>query len=138
MKRWMIKAIGFVIILYSLYVLIGKQIVMPIMGNTAVGTVAGFKAKGYNRTPVPRSYDKIWQARTAYVRFIPQDASDSITILSDGNVFVSLLNYHQFQTVKVAYWKGKPQTASIINWREYPMLLFILLVGVILVFGKYS
>ena len=138
MKRWMIKAIGFVIILYSSYMLIGKQIVMPIMGDTTLGIVAGFKAKGYNRTPVPRNYDKIWQARSAYVRFIPKGETDSLTVLSDGNVFISLLNYHQLQSVQVAYWKGKPQTASIINWREYPMLLFILLVGAVLIFGKSS
>lgn len=132
----MIKGIGFVIILYSSYMLIGKQIMMPIMGDTTLGTVVGFKAKGYNHTPVPRNYDKIWQARSAYVRFIPKGATDSLTVLSDGNVFISLLNYHQSQSVQVAYWKGKPQTASIINWRAYPLLVCILLIGFALAFGK--
>lgn len=136
MKRLIIKAIGFVLIVYCSYLLIGKQIVMPIIGDTVEGIVVGFKGKGYNRTPLPRSYDKIWQARSAYVRFIPEGSADSLTILSDGNAFISLLNYHPFQSVKVAYWKGKPQTASIINWRAYPLLVCILLIGFALAFGK--
>lgn len=138
MKELGMRFLGAVILLYFGYLVLGKQILMPLVATHTEGVVIGFKAK-HSNIPVERSYGKsIWDARSAYIRFVPPNATDSITVLSDGNVFFSFLNYDLKQKVKIAYWKDKPTTATIISWREYPLSVFMMLIGCILLFQKTS
>lgn len=136
MKLLFIRLLGCVILLYVGYIVLVKQIIMPIIGVNTEGVIIGYKGK-QAKAPIERSYSKnLWDARTAYVKFLPKNTTDSLTVLSDGNAFFSFLNYSKNDKVHVSYWANRPQSATIINWREYPLPLFIGFIGAILLLGK--
>jgi hypothetical protein len=98
-----IKILGFLLTLTAFYFIVCKQIIMPIVGVTKSAIVIGFKSKGSN-TPSDRRCNnkKLFSAKTAYARFLPTGAKDSIIVLSDGNPMLCFLNYSQHDHVTVA------------------------------------
>lgn len=131
-----VRISGVCFILVALYFIGFKQIIMPIIGVTKPAVVVGFKPKRSHSMTHERNSSKLLvNARTAYARFVPTGAADSITVLSDGDPIFGLLNYHRYDRVTVAYWSNSnPRSATIISWRNYPMYIAFAAIGFLLLF----
>jgi hypothetical protein len=129
-----LSGLGF--ILFGLYFIIFKQIVMPIVGVTKPAIVAGFRTKGIKAMDSRSTTSALFvNAKRPYARFVPTGAKDSITVVSDGDPVFGLLNFNQYDPVTVAYWSNSnTDAATIISWRMYPFFIAFILIGFLILY----
>ena len=134
--KLVMRSVALCFIGVSLYFLIFKQIIMPIVGITKPAIVAGFQMdKTKNMTDVGANSSLLMNARKAYARFVPTGKKDSITVVSDGDPVFGLLNYSKHDAVTVAYWSdANPRAATIISWRNYPLFITFILIGFLILY----
>lgn len=136
LKIAVIRLIGISSLVLFGYLFVGKQVLLPILGTTTNGRIIGFKSTYFSRKPTYTNTKKSWKARSVYFRFCTATPTDSLTLLNEGSPLWGILNYQLHDTVMVAYWPLAPSTATIINWREYPLFFLLGLIGWVFTFGK--
>lgn len=130
--------VGLAVILYwgSLMLKVSR---LPFTGIMAQAKVIGYKSdSGYGARMVQSqmSSKTIASGKSPFFSFLTAQGDTVKTYSNVPQIFI-LFNYKIGQEIDVAYPKNQPQKSVIINWREFPGLIFMILFGVLLLFvGK--
>lgn len=138
------KIIGLVLLIVGLGVIwfwgsIFYQISsLPITGTTTEAKVIGYKvsSNGARMVQNATSIKNFASGRSPFFEFV-SDKNEIIKNYSNAPQIFVLFNYEIGEKITVAYPNNEPQKAVIINWKEFPGLLFMILFGLLmLIVGK--
>lgn len=140
------KLIGLISLMVGLAVilfwggLVLKIAQLPFIGTMTQAKVIGYKSNngGYGARMVQSqtSFKTLASGRSPFFSFLTSQG-DTIKTYSDAPQVFILFNYEIGQQIKVAYPKNEPQKVVIVNWREFPGLIFMVIFGLLLIFvGK--
>ncbi|WP_298155043.1 DUF3592 domain-containing protein [Flavobacterium sp.] len=115
-----------------------KMVSLPFTGKTAEATVTGYKisANGARKVQHATSVAKPLSGRSPFFEFT--DAGKAISTYSNAPQLFVLFNYELGEKITVAYPENEPQKAVIINWKELPGIIFMLLFGLLMLAVSYS
>lgn len=110
--------------------IIYKMVVLPFTGTTTEATVIGYKIKGSKFVSDSKGSGSktFFSGRSPFFEFTSTDHQRIKTYSHVMQVFI-LFNYDINDKIKIAYPKNDPQKAIILNWKEIPGILFIILFG---------
>lgn len=111
---------------------------LPITGTTTDAKVIGYKvsSNGARMVRNATSIKNFASGRSPFFEFV-SDKNEIIKNYSNAPQIFVLFNYKIGEKITVAYPNNEPQKAVIINWKEFPGLLFMMLFGLLmLIVGK--
>jgi Protein of unknown function (DUF3592) len=111
---------------------------LPLTGTTTEATVIGYKvsSNGARMVQNATSIKNFASGRSPFFEFV-SDKKEMIKNYSNAPQIFVLFNYEIGEKITVAYPNNEPQKAVIINWKEFPGLLFMILFGLLmLIVGK--
>jgi hypothetical protein len=111
---------------------------LPLTGTTTEATVIGYKvsSNGARMVQNATSIKNFASGRSPFFEFV-SDKNEMIKNYSNAPQIFVLFNYEIGEKITVAYPNNEPKKAVIINWKEFPGLLFMMLFGLLmLIVGK--
>jgi hypothetical protein len=111
-----------------------RIVVTPFTGSTATAVITGFKISHYSARKVlnPISSGSSLKGRSPWFDFKTAD-NQTISTYSNALQLFYVFGYDMNEKVTVAYHKDAPEQAVIVNWREFPGLIFMMLFGLLCV-----
>jgi Protein of unknown function (DUF3592) len=111
-----------------------RIIATPLTGTTVVGEITGYKisSNGARKVENASSASRPFKGRSPWFEFKTTN-NQTISTYSNAMQLFSFFNYDVGQKVTIAYDKSTPEKAVIINWREFPGIIFMILFGLLLV-----
>jgi Protein of unknown function (DUF3592) len=109
-----------------------RIVVTPLTGSTAVAEITGYKMSAYGARKVenPNSISRPFKGRSPWFDFKTPD-NQTISTYSRVMQLFSFFGYEVGQKVTIAYDKNTPEEAVIVNWREFPGIIFMMLFGLL-------
>ena len=107
-----------------------RIVVTPIIGSTAMAEVTGYKisSNGARKTQNLSSL----KGKSPWFDFKTAD-NQVISTYSKALQLFYLFGYDIGEKITVAYTNDAPEDAVIVDWREFPGLLFMILFGLLCV-----
>ena len=111
-----------------------RIVATPITGTTATAEVTGFKISSYSAKKVlnPISSGKSFKGRSPWFDFKTAD-NQAISTYSNALQLFYFFGYDLGEKITVAYHADAPEDAVIVDWREFPGLVFMILLGLLCV-----
>ncbi len=109
-----------------------RIIVTPLTGSTAIAEITGYKvsSNGARKVQNSTSSTKSFKGRSPWFDFKTTD-NQTISTYSKALQLFYLFGYDIGEKVTVAYPNDAPEQAVIVDWREFPGLLFMMLFGLL-------
>jgi hypothetical protein len=109
-----------------------KIVITPFTGETTTAVITGYKVShnGARKVLNPASSGNSFKGRSPWFDFKTTD-NQLVSTYSNTLQLFYLFGYDMNENVKIAYHKDAPEQAIIIDWREFPGLIFMILFGLL-------